>query len=89
MPFTIDELIITVTADNGEEYSNSFTREDAIRWYGSATIEKGRPQTHMGGFPVDQVCGVRLTLKGTDANGNALTFSGETALSKEIKDAAA
>lgn len=43
----------------------------------------------MGGFPVDQVRSVRLTLKGTDANGNALTFSGETALSKEIKDAAA
>ena len=89
VPFTIDELIITVTADNGEEYSNSFTREDVIVWYGSATLEKGRPQTHMGGFPVDQVRSVRLTLKGTDANGNALTFSGETALSKEIKDAAA
>ncbi len=89
VPFTIDELIITVTADNGEEYNNSFTREDVIVWYGSATIEKGRPQTHMGGFPVDQVRSVRLTLKGTDANGNALTFSGETALSKEIKGTAA
>ncbi len=86
VPFTIDELIITATADNSKEYNDFYTREDAIRWYGSATLEKGRPQTHMGGFPVDQVCAVRLTLKGIDANGNALTFSGEAALSKEVKE---
>lgn len=40
----------------------------------------------MGGFPVDQVRSVRLTLKGTDANGNALTFSGETTLLKDVKE---
>ena len=56
-------------------------------WFdGSNVLTKESPRSAMGGFPVNDVNTVRVTLRGVYANGNELTFSGSTALSKEVKE---
>ena len=86
VPFTISEYIVTTIADSGGEYNDYYTQDDVTRWLGSPTLRAGESQTLRGGFPLGPAQGVRITLNGTDANGNELSFSGYVELSKEIKE---
>ena len=86
VPFTINEFIVTTIADSGYEYNDYYTSEDVTKWLGSPTLRAGEPQSLRGGFPLGPAQGVRVTLNGTDANGNELSFSGYVELSKEIKE---
>ena len=86
VPFTINEYIVTTIADSGYEYNDYYTSDDVTKWLGSPTLRAGEPQSLRGGFPLGPAQGVRITLNGTDANGNELSFSGYVELSKEIKE---
>ncbi len=86
VPFTINEFIVTTVADSGYEYNDYYTSDDVTKWLGSPTLRAGEPQSLRGGFPLGPAQGVRITLNGTDANGNELSFSGYVELSKEIKE---
>lgn len=86
VPFTINEFIVTTIADSGYEYNDYYTSDDVTKWLGSPTLRAGEPQSLRGGFPLGPAQGVRITLNGTDANGNELSFSGYVELSKEIKE---
>ena len=85
VPFTIKEYIVTTVGDGGQEYNDYYTGDDVAQWFGTPTLQKGAPKMLTGGFPLDGVCGVRVTLNGVDDNGNNLSFSGYVTLSKEIK----
>ena len=87
VPFTINEAIITVVGDHGKEYNDCYTADQVAMWFeGDNVLTKESPRSAVGGFPVNDVNTVRVTLRGVDANGNELTFSGSTALSKEVKE---
>ena len=86
IPFTIHQLDSIVINDNGGEGTHSFNGEDVAQWWGSDTLVQNSPQSFGGGFPLQDVKGVRIVLNGTDANGNELTFEGSLELSKEIAE---
>ena len=86
VPFTIKEYIVTTVTDGGYEFSDYFTGDEIAPYLDGATLHAGEPKTTRGGFPIGPAQGVRVTLNGTDANGNDLSFSGYVELSKEIKD---
>ena len=86
IPFTIHQLDSIIINDNGGEGTHSFTGEDVAQWWGSDTLVQNSPQSLGGGFPLQDVKGVRIVLNGTDANGNELTFEGNLELSKEIAE---
>ena len=86
IPFTVHQLDSIIINDNGGEGTHSFTGEDVAQWWGSDTLVQNSPQSLGGGFPLQDVKGVRIVLSGTDANGNELTFEGSLELSKEIAE---
>ena len=86
VPFTVRELDSIIINDNGGEGTHSFTGEDVAQWWGSDTLVQNSPQSLGGGFPLQDVKGVRIVLNGTDANGNELSFEGNLELSKEIAE---
>ena len=86
IPFTVHQLDSIIINDNGGESAHSFTGEDVAQWWGSDTLVQNSPQSLGGGFPLQDVKGVRIVLSGTDANGNELTFEGSLELSKEIAE---
>ena len=86
VPFTIHQLDSIIINDNGGEGTHSFNGEDVAQWWGSDTLVQNSPQSLSGGFPLQDVKGVRIVLNGTDANGNELTFEGSLELSKEIAE---
>lgn len=86
IPFTIHQLDSIIINDNGREDAYSYTGEQAAEWWGSDTLVQNSPQSLDGGFPLQDVKGVRIVLTGTDANGNELTFEGSLELSKEIAE---
>ena len=87
VPFTVSQAVITTIGDDDLEYNQYYTGDEVATWFeGSATLEKDAPHSAMGGFPIDDVKGVRVTLSGTDANGNDLSFSGYVELSKEVQE---
>lgn len=86
IPFTIHQLDSILINDNGREDAYSYTGEQAAEWWGSDTLVQNSPQSLDGGFPLQDVKGVRIVLTGTDANGNELTFEGSLELSKEIAE---
>lgn len=86
VPFTVHQLDSIIINDNGGEGTHSFTGEDVAQWWGSDTLVQNSPQSLGGGFPLQDVKGVRIVLNGTDANGNELSFEGSLELSKEIAE---
>ena len=86
IPFTVQQLDSIIINDNGGEGTHSFTGKDVAQWWGSDTLVQNSPQSLGGGFPLQDVKGVRIVLSGTDANGNELTFEGSLELSKEIAE---
>lgn len=86
VPFTIHELINTIYSENGSKTSQTFTAEQLAGFWGSATLTQNIPQPWTGGFPLQPVKGVDVVLKGADANGNELEFTGYIELSKEISE---
>ena len=86
IPFTIHQLDSIVINDNGGEGTHTFTGEQVAQWWGSDTLVQNSPQSFGGGFPLQDVKGVRIVLSGKDANGNELTFEGSLELSKEIAE---
>lgn len=86
IPFKVHQLDSIIINDNGGEGTHSFTGEDVAQWWGSDALVQNSPQSFGGGFPLQDVKGVRIVLSGTDANGNELTFEGSLELSKEIAE---
>lgn len=86
VPFTVSELTVVNIGDNGQEYPMSYTADQFSQWWGSDTLQQNAPQSLTGGFPLQDLKGVNLILKGTDANGHELTFEGGLTLSKEIAE---
>ena len=86
VPFTVHRLDSIIINDNGGEGTHSFTGEDVAQWWGSDTLVQNSPQSLGGGFPLQDVKGVRIVLNGKDANGNELIFEGSLELSKEIAE---
>lgn len=86
IPFTIHELNVILITDEGVEFPSTFTGQQCIDFFGSDTLTKNAPQTWTGGFPLQDLSGVRLTVRGVDANGNELTFENSLTLSKEIAE---
>ena len=86
VPFTVHQLDSIIINDNGGEDTHSFNGEDVAQWWGSDTLVQNSSQSLSGGFPLQDVKGVRIVLNGTDANGNELTFEGSLELSKEIAE---
>lgn len=86
VPFKVHQLDSIIINDNGGEDTHSFNGEDVAQWWGSDTLVQNSPQSLSGGFPLQDVKGVRIVLNGTDANGNELTFEGSLELSKEIAE---
>ena len=86
IPFTVHQLDSIIINDNGGEGTHSFNGEDVAQWWGSDTLVQNSPQSFGGGFPLQDVKGVRIVLSGTDANGKELTFEGSLELLKEIAE---
>lgn len=84
VPFTVQELNAVFVSDNGQEFLNTYSGQQCAEYWGSDTLTQGIPQTWTGGFPLQNLCAIRLTISGVDANGNALAFEGSLELSKEI-----
>lgn len=84
VPFIVHELIYTLYSENGYKNSMIFTSEQLMNSWGSNTLVPNIPHTWAVGFLVPPVQRVGLVLKGTDANGNELEFTGSVELSKEI-----
>ena len=87
VPFTVQKAVLTTIGDDDREYNDFFTGEQVAQWFeGSSTLTKGAPKCARGGFSLQDMKGVRITLIGTDAYGNELTFQGSVELSKEFQD---
>lgn len=86
VPFTVQELNAVFVSDNGQEFPNTYSGQQCAEYWGSDMLTQGIPQTWTGGFPLQNLCAVRLTISGVDANGNALAFEGSLELSKEIAE---
>lgn len=86
VPFTISELTATFISDDSKEFPHVYTGEQCIDFFGSDTLERNLPQSWTGGFPLQRLSSVRLTISGVDANGNKLTFESSLELSKEVAE---
>lgn len=84
--FTVEQVNVVSIGDNGVEYPMSYTPEQCINAWDTATLTKNMPQSWSGGFPLQDVSDVRLELIGVDENGHELTFTGALTLSKEIAE---
>lgn len=86
VPFTVRELSTVFIAESGEEFPSFYTGQQCAEFWGNDTLSQGIEQSWTGGFPLQDLRGIRLTLSGEDANGNVLTFEGSLELSKEIAE---
>ncbi len=73
--FTVKEItVIEITEPPFVPITTTLTPQTA--YWSSATITQKTPEFLNGGMPVQAIQGVAMTVAGTDANGNELTFYG-------------
>ena len=79
--FTVKEIaIIQITEPPYAPVTTTLTPQTA--YWSSATLVQEAPEFLNGGMPVQAMRGVAMTVSGTDANGNELTFYGLVELKK-------
>lgn len=69
---TVHEHTTIIIIDNGGEGTHSSTGKQRTTWRDSDTLVLNRPQNLGGGFPLQNMNGVRPVMSGTDANGISL-----------------
>lgn len=73
--FTVKEIVmIEITEPPFTPIPTTLTPQTA--YWSSATLTQETPEFFNGGMPVQAIQGVAMTVTGTDANGNELTFYG-------------
>ncbi len=83
--FTVNEIeVIDIVEPPHTPFTTKFTPQTA--YWSSATITQETPEFLNGGMPVQAIQGVAMTVTGTDANGNELTFYGLVELKKSADE---
>ena len=70
VPFTAATLTQTLVGEDGGEYPYSVSAEQIAMAWGSTTLCKDAPRNWRGGIPVQPVKAIKVSVRGTDANGN-------------------
>lgn len=83
VPFTAETLTETVIGTDDSEFIHTYVAQHIKQAWADETLYCGAPRNWRGGMPVQDIKGVRLTLSGTDANGNKLSFESFVELSRE------
>lgn len=85
LPFTVERVEQQAVSDNGKQYAlGTFFAAD-LSW-GDGVILPGCEQSFRGGFPVQPMNHILVTVHGTDANSKVLSFDGEVNLTKETAE---
>ena len=84
--FTLEEVTITTFHTSGASKQEVFNANQLTEIFGSCVFADGALYSWGGGMPVQDIRGLGILAKGTDANGNALEFHGYVELSQEVKE---
>lgn len=85
--FDIANLDIVLFTDRGDAFVDSYSADVINDWFGGHhDIAANSQLSFGGGMPVQDLCGVGVSLTGTDVSGTELEFHGYLPLSKEIRD---
>ncbi len=85
LSFTMESMTQYGNGDNGQSGAiRTFSPADL--GLGDGVIMPGCELSFGGGFPVQPMKGLHITITGTDASGAELSFEGEIELSKEIAE---
>lgn len=83
--FTIGEVVLTTFNANGSRGVMVYPAADIQGFMGTNVVDVENPMEWTGGFPKQDVVGVGMLVRGTDALGNEQEFSGYVSLSQELK----
>lgn len=84
--FTMEEMTITTFHTSGASTQEVFNADRLTEVFGSCVFADGALYSWGGGMPVQDISGLGILAKGTDANENALEFHGYVELSQEVKE---
>lgn len=85
LTFTAERVEQQVIADDGKCYPLGTTSAADMHW-GDGTILPGCEVTVRSGLPIQPLKLIHVTVYGSDANGQPLSFEGEAILVKEIAE---
>lgn len=84
--FTASTLTETLIDNDGIEYPQIYVVDHIRMAWGEDTLYPAAPRYWRGGIPYQDLKGIRVTLKGTDANGNELEFEGYVELAQKATE---
>lgn len=86
VPFTASALTQTIVGEDGEEYPHSMAAEKIAVAWGGDILYKDAPRNWRGGIPVQPVKAIKVSVCGTDANGNEVEAECTIELLKETAE---